>query len=333
MRNHRCHFSVTKMCQGLQVSRSGFYAWVDRAPSRTAQRRPHRLSRIQAIWEQSGRRYGSPKITAPLRRDGDRVGTKTVAQLMQQHGMRSRVVRRYKATTHSRPRFPVADNVLAPQFVATRPHEVWMADITYVPTAEGWLYVASLEDLDTRKIVGWAAGSRMTQDLVLAALDQAVQRYRPPAGVLHHADRGSQYAARDDQARLARYHLRGSMSRKGNGWDNACIESWHRLLQKECVYLRRFQTRTEATQAIFEVHRDLLQPPAPPQCAGLSDAGGGRSQERRLEATHFGVSKFLTQVHISGPGWHLGPPYTKILARDIPKGKNGAERRSTLLPL
>ncbi len=252
IQRYRCTFSVAKMCQVLQVSRSGFYAWVERGPSATTQRRQARLTRIQEVFAESGHRYGSPKITAQLRREGDRISRKTVARLMQQHDLRSRVVRRYKVTTNSRHPFPVADNVLAQQFVATRPHAVWMADITYIPTAEGWLYLASLEDLYTRKIVGWAAGSRMTQDLVLAALDQAVQRYRPPAGVLHHSDRGSQYAARDYQAQLARYQMQGSMSRKGNCWDNACIESWHSLLKKECVYLRRFQTRAEATQALFE---------------------------------------------------------------------------------
>ena len=175
-----------------------------------------------------------------------------MARLLQQQGLRARVVRRDKATTRARHRFPVAENVLAPQFTATRPHHVWMADITSGATDEGWLYLASLEDLYTRKIVGWAAGPRMTQDLVLAALDRAVARYRPPAGLLHHSDRGSQYAAHDYQARLDQYQMRGSMSRKGNCWDNACIESWHSLLKKELVYLSRFRTRAEATQAIFE---------------------------------------------------------------------------------
>jgi len=240
------------MCDVLQVSRSGFYAWCDRPVSPPRARRQTRIAQIQAVFEQSGRRYGSPKITAQLRRAGDRISRKTVARLMAQHGWRSRVVRRYKATTHSRHPFPVADNVLAQQFVATQPHQVWMADITDVPTGEGWLYVASLEDLDTRKIVGWAAGARMTQELVLAALDQAVRRYRPAAGVLHHSDRGSQYAGHADQARLARYPMTGSMSRKGHGWDNACIESWHSLLKKECVYLHPCRTRAEATATIFE---------------------------------------------------------------------------------
>ena len=176
---------------------------------------------------------------------------------MQQQGRRARVVRRYKATTASRHRVPGAENLRAQQFTATRPHAVWMADITYCATDEGWLYLASLEDWYTRKIVGWAAGPRMTQDLVRAALDRAVARYRPPAGLLPHADRGSQYAAPDDQARLDEYPMRGSMSRKGNCWDNACLASWHIWLKQEWVYRSRFRSRAEATPAIFEVHRDL----------------------------------------------------------------------------
>ena len=240
------------MCQVLQVSRSGYYAWAQRPPSAGTGRRRARLARIQAVYAEVGGRYGSPKITAVLRREGDRVGVKTVAQLMAQVGLRARVARRYKATTYSGHGLPVADNVLARQFMAMQPHATWMADITYVPTDEGWLYLASLEDLATRQIVGWAADARMTQDLVLTALDRAVTRHRPPAGVLHHSDRGSQYAAYAYQARLARYGMTASMSRKGNCWDNACIESWHSLLKKELVYLSHFRTRAEARTALFE---------------------------------------------------------------------------------
>ena len=149
---------------------------------------------------------------------------KTAARPMAQHGWRSRVVRRDKATINSRHPLPVADNVLAQQFVATRPHQVWMAAVTDGPTDAGWLYGASREDLDTRKIVGGAAGARMTQELVLAGLDQAAQRYRPAAVVPHHSDRGSQYAGHAYPARLARYPVAGRMNRKGHGWDNAGIE-------------------------------------------------------------------------------------------------------------
>ena len=164
------------MCDVLQVSRRGFYAGCDRPVSPTRARRQTRIAQIQAVFEPSGRRYGSPKITAQLRRAGDRISRQTVARLMAQHGGRSRVVRRYKATTNSRHPVPVADNVVAQQFVATQPHQIWMAAIPDVPTGKGWLSGASLADLYPRKIVGWAAGARMTQDRVLAALDQAVRR-------------------------------------------------------------------------------------------------------------------------------------------------------------
>jgi transposase InsO family protein len=216
---------------------------------------------------------------------------------MAQHGGRCRVVRRYPATTNSRDHLPVAANVLAPQFVATRPHQVWMGDITDLPTDEGGWYRASLEDLDTRKIVGGAAGARMTQDLTLAALHQAGARYRPADGVLHHADRGSQYAAHADPARLAHYHRTGSMSRTGNCGDHACLESWPSLLKTEGVDLHHCRTRAEAIAVIFEVHRDLLQPAPAPRGTGVPDPGRSGSGKRGLVSTHLGVSKFLTQIH------------------------------------
>lgn len=240
------------MCTLFQVSRSGYYAWRDRPPSARAVRRAERLAHIQAIFARSRGRYGSPKITATLRQAGERIAQKTVARLMQAAGLRSRVVKKYKATTNSRHTHPVAENRLNQQFTAERPHQVWMTDITYLATDEGWLYLASVEDLYSRQIVGWAMGERMTQDLVIQALDQAVARYQPPEQVLHHSDRGSQYAAADYQARLARYHMVGSMSRKGNCYDNACIESWHSLLKKELIYLERWPTRQAVQQAVFE---------------------------------------------------------------------------------
>jgi putative transposase len=249
---HRSTFRITKMCDVLQVSRSGYYAWRDRPPSPRAVRRAERREQIRTIFAQSRGRYGSPKITAVLRQTGERIAQKTVARLMREAGIRSRVVRKYQATTNSRHAHPVSDNILNRQFVAERPHQVWMTDITYVATDEGWLYLASVEDLYSRQIVGWAMGDRMTQDLVIQAFDQAVARYRPPEGVLHHSDRGSQYAAQAYRDRLAAEHMTASMSRKGNCWDNACIESWHSLLKKELIYLHRWPTRAAAQQAIFE---------------------------------------------------------------------------------
>lgn len=249
---HRSTFRITKMCDVLQVSRSGYYAWRDRPPSLRAIRRAERLEQIRTIFAHSHERYGSPKITAVLRQRGERITQKAVARLMRAAGLRSRVVKKYKATTNSHHAHPVAENLLNRQFVAERPHQVWMTDITYIATDEGWLYLASVEDLYSRQIVGWAMSERMTQDLVLQAFDQAVARYRPPEGVLHHSDRGSQYAAQAYRGRLTAAQMTASMSRKGNCWDNACIESWHSLLKKELIYQERWPTRAAAKQAIFE---------------------------------------------------------------------------------
>ena len=180
-----------------------------------------------------------------------RVSEKTVARIMKELGLKSRTVKKYKATTNSKHNLPVHDNVLNQQFTAQAPNQVWMADITYVPTDEGWLYVASVMDLYTRKIVGWHADERMTKELVLQALDQAYSRQRPKGEVLHHSDRGSQYASHEYQKRLLKYGMKGSMSRKGNCYDNACIESFHSVLKKELVYLEKFKNPQGSPKSDF----------------------------------------------------------------------------------
>lgn len=177
---------------------------------------------------------------------------KTVANIMRENHLRSRTVRKYKATTNSKHDYPVQENVLNQEFVAKRPNEVWMSDITYVPTDEGWLYLASVMDLYSRKIVGWRIDERMTKELVIQALDTAVYRQDPIDTLLHHSDRGSQYASHDYQARLLKYNMVGSMSRKGNCYDNACIESFHSVIKRELIYLEKFETREQAKSKIFE---------------------------------------------------------------------------------
>ena len=174
-----------------------------------------------------------------------------VAAIMRENPLRSRTVRKYKATTNSNHDHPVQENILNQTFVAERPGQVYMSDITYVSTAEGWLYVASVMDLYSRKIVAWSAGARMTKELVIQALDQAYQRQKPIGSILHHADRGSQYASHAYQKRLKDYNMVGSMSRKGNCYDNACIESFHNILKRELVYLNQLETRKSAHQAIL----------------------------------------------------------------------------------
>lgn len=196
--------------------------------------------------------YGSPKIHKVLIQQGIEVSEKTVARRMKAMGLKSRTVKKYKATTNSKHNMPVAENVLNQSFAAEKPNEVWMADITYIPTDEGWLYLASVEDLCTRKIAGFHMDERMTKELCLKALDQAYNLQNPDDGVMHHSDRGSQYASAKYQDRLRRYKMKGSMSRKGNCYDNACIESFHSILKKELIYLNKFKSRAEAKAKIFE---------------------------------------------------------------------------------
>lgn len=240
------------MCKVLEVSRSDYYAWCERPPSNRSKKRDELVKQIRKTHKESRELYGSPKITRMLRNQGIIVSERTVSRLMTQHQIRSRTVRKYKATTNSKHQLPVHDNVLNRQFTATKPNEKWVTDITYVQTGEGWLYLASVMDLYSRRIVGWKASDRMTKELVLEALANAVQVSKPTPGLLHHSDRGSQYASLDYQAELEKLEMIGSMSRKGNCYDNACIESFHGILKRELIYLNRFKTRAEALHALFE---------------------------------------------------------------------------------
>ncbi|MNC29275.1 Integrase core domain protein [compost metagenome] len=207
---------------------------------------------VRKAYEESRRLYGSPKLTRQLNRQGIVISERTVGRIMKKQGFRSRTVKKYKATTNSNHTLPVQDNVLNREFQATKPGEKWVSDITYVWTVEGWLYLASVMDLYSRKIVGWQMGERMTKELVIGALQQAYGRERPDPGLLHHSDRGSQYASHDYQKLLCTYEMIGSMSRKGNCYDNACIESFHSVFKKELIYLNRYETREQAKQSIFE---------------------------------------------------------------------------------
>ncbi len=240
------------MCTVFHVSRSGYYEWTRRKESNRSKRRKQLEKQIRRVFLDSRRLYGSPKVWQVLKQQGVETSQKTVARIMKELGLKSRTVKKHKATTNSKHNLPVAENVLNQQFTAEKPNQVWMADITYIPTDEGWLYLASLEDLCTRKIVGFHMDERMTKSLVLKALDQAYRLQRPKGSVLHHSDRGSQYASNDYQQQLNTYNMKCSMSRKGNCYDNACIESFHSILKKELIYLEKFKTRKEAKDRIFE---------------------------------------------------------------------------------
>jgi putative transposase len=240
------------MCQVLDVSRSGYYKWKNHTKSPRQIQKEQITKEIHCIFLESRCLYGSPKVTSLLRQAGRRISQKTVARIMKEQGLQSRTVKKYKATTNSKHSYPIHANVLNRQFQVKKPNQVWVADITYVSTKEGWLYVASLMDLYSRKIVGWHADRTMTKELVLKALQQAYVRQRPEGPVLHHSDRGSQYASNDYQKQLQQYGMNCSMSRKGNCYDNACIESFHGVLKKELIYQQQYATRAQAQQDIWE---------------------------------------------------------------------------------
>ena len=250
MEEHRMIFRIKKMCKVLKASRSGYYAWRNRKPS-TRQQGNERL--LEHIWEahrKSRRLYGSPKITLELNEQGLRCGKNRVARIMKDNGIRSEVKRRFKKkTTDSRHNYALAANLL----IERRQTEgVWASDVTFVPTAEGWLYVAAVMNVRSRRIIGLSMDGQLSQELTAAALRQAVRRQRPSEGMIHHSDRGRQYASYAYQDLLRQYGMRASMSRSGNCYDNAYMESFFGTLKKELVYGERYQNRQEAKLSIFE---------------------------------------------------------------------------------
>ncbi|CAM3991844.1 IS3 family transposase [Cohnella lubricantis] len=201
----------------------------------------------------SSKRYGAPKITELLKQEGKCISERLVGEIMSENGWRSCVSKKFRVcTTDSNHPFDIAPNTLNQKFHVLEPNSVWVTDITYVPCREGRLYLASVMDLYTRKIAGWRLADRMTTDLVLNALEMAYTSHRPAKGLLHHSDRGSQYASEAYRQRLETYGMKASMSRKGNCYDNACIESWHSLLKKEFIYCTKFKTKAQAQQKMFE---------------------------------------------------------------------------------
>lgn len=240
------------MCKVLEVSRSGYYKWRDRPESERERQHKEWTNQIKKVYDKSRKLYGSPKITKKLHQQKVSISERTVTRIMKEQQWRSRTVKKYRATTNSKHNLPVQENVLNQDFTASKPNEKWVTDITYISTSEGWLYLASVLDLFSRKIVGWHTSDRMTKELVIQALKQAHGRQQPIGEVLHHSDRGSQYASHDYQKQLKVYSMKGSMSRKGNCYDNACIESFHSIIKKELIYLNKYETREEAEKDIFE---------------------------------------------------------------------------------
>jgi putative transposase len=250
---HQQTWPVRVMCDALGVSPSGFYSWLVRPPSFQEQRREALLVLIRGIHAEAKGRYGSPRVHAALAgRDGAR-SVNTVARIMRDNHIRAKSARQFKCrTTDSNHALPVADNVLDRQFDPARPNEAWVADITYVPTREGWLYLAVVEDLFSRMVVGWSMDATMTSRLVADALGMAVARRLPGEGLLAHSDRGSQYASEHYQRLLGQHGIECSMSGVGQCWDNAPAESFFASLKKELTHHEDYQTRQEARASIFE---------------------------------------------------------------------------------
>jgi putative transposase len=240
------------MCAALEVSASGYYAWAARPGSPTEQWRQELLGAIEEVHAEVKGRYGSPRMAAELKARGYECSENTVAELMREHGIRARSPRRFVRTTDSNHRLPVAENLLSRDFEPEGPNESWCADITYIPTGEGWLYLAVVEDLFSRMIVGWSMAESMESRLVVDALEMALARRRPGAGLLAHSDRGSQYASDHYQRVLAAEGITCSMSAVGQCWDNAPVESFFGRLKCEIGPDELFATRDQARAALFE---------------------------------------------------------------------------------
>lgn len=252
MQQHQTKFPISVMCEVLAVSRSGYYAWRKNPGSKRRQSNQTLREKIRTVHRDSRESYGSPRVYKALKAQGETCSENRVARLMREDGLKAKTKRRFKATTNSKHNLPVAPNLLNRNFSPEAPNQVYAGDITYIWTTEGWLYLAVVLDLFSRSVVGWAMDKRMTRQLVMDALTMAVQRRRPPSGAIFHSDRGSQYASGDFQALLAKHGMRCSMSRKGDCWDNAPVESFFGSLKQEMVFHQKYQTRFHARQSIFE---------------------------------------------------------------------------------
>jgi len=246
-------YPVALMCRVLQVSRSGYYAWCKRLPAPRILKDQTLALEVAAIHAESRGRYGSPRVHAELRERGQRTARKRVARLMRAAGLCARERRRFRRTTDSGHGMTIKDNLLARRFAVPAPNSGWVTDITYLWTLEGWLYLAVILDLFSRRVVGWAVSERLERGVALDALQMALtNRLTPPQGLLHHSDRGSQYASHEYQQLLAAHGVLSSMSRKGNCWDNAVAESFFATLKLELVYQSHWRTRTQARSEVFE---------------------------------------------------------------------------------
>ena len=246
----KAEMPVERMCALLDVSVSGYHAWRQRGPSRRQLDDMVILAHIRAQFSTSNGSYGSPRMHAELREGGVRAGRHRIARLMRDNGLKARQRRRFRKTTDSDHGGPVAPNILDQDFSCDGPDQKWGVDISYIWTNEGWLYLAIVVDFYSRRIVGWAASNRMKKDLALKALRRAIALRNPPAGLIHHSDRGSQYCSHDYRRELRKYGFIASMSGKGNCYDNAMVETVFKTIKAELVWTTIFQTRHAAEKAI-----------------------------------------------------------------------------------
>ena len=252
MKEMRRQHSVLLMSRVFEVSASGYYAWIKRQPSRRSMEEARLEVEIKASHKRTRQTCGPERLQHDLAEHGVQVGVCRIRRIRKKLGIRCKQTKKYTVTTDSRHTFPVADNLLDQQFEAAAPNNVWVSDITYIPTDEGWLYLAGHKDLFNGEIVGYAMGERITKSLVSQSLFRAVAAKRPAEGLIHHSDRGSQYCSYEYQELLGQFEMRSSMSRKGNCYDNAPMESFWGTLKQELVHHRRYRTRQEAIQEITE---------------------------------------------------------------------------------
>lgn len=252
IKKHRRHYPLVLMCRVLQVGTSGFYDWTSRTPSKQQQRKEKMAQAAARSYFESYRIYGYRKVWEDLTEQKIACCPETVRRVLRELGLFSRTKRKFVATTDSNHSQPVADNLLARDFTATAPNQKWLTDITYIPTQKGWLYLAAVLDVFSRRIVGWSMSERIDTKLVKSALQQATAQRSPGPGLLHHSDRGVQYASEAYQQSLADLEMIGSMSRKGDCWDNAMMESFFGSLKTEWIYGKNYQTPEEAKQDVFQ---------------------------------------------------------------------------------
>lgn len=251
MEENRKRFPMRLMAEFLDLSASGFYRW-KKEPSKKEQNELELIRNIETIHRSSRKTYGSPRILHQLKGLGFEVSKSRVERLMRKHGIRARAKRKFRVTTDSNHNHPISENILNREFKVAEQDKVWASDITYISTGQGWLYLAVVLDLYSRQVVGWSMSERMTKELCLDALTMALQRRNPGPNLIHHSDRGSQYACHEYRELLAANQITPSMSRKGNCWDNACVESFFHSLKTELVYHENYANREEARSSIFD---------------------------------------------------------------------------------